>query len=53
MKYIGKSTCFFTLGVISISVFGQSKKLPNVVFVLADEWRGQAVGYAGATAYSI
>jgi len=34
-------------GVLSISAIGQTKKAPNVVFVLADEWRAQATGYNG------
>jgi arylsulfatase A-like enzyme len=35
------------LGLMSVSVNGQVSKAPNVVFVLADEWRGQDLGYNG------
>lgn len=35
------------LGLIAISATGQARKSPNVVFVLADEWRAQDVGYNG------
>lgn len=35
------------LGIFSISVSGQVRKAPNVVFVLADEWRAQDLGYNG------
>lgn len=35
------------LSVISVSVSGQAEKAPNVVLVLADEWRAQSVGFNG------
>lgn len=35
------------LGMISVSAFGQTRKVPNVVFVLADEWRAQDLGFNG------
>jgi len=35
------------LGILSISVSGKVRKAPNVVFVLADEWRAQDLGYNG------
>lgn len=35
------------LAVISATASGQASKSPNVVFVLADEWRNQSVGYNG------
>jgi arylsulfatase A-like enzyme len=31
----------------SFSVFGESGKQPNILFVLGDQWRAQATGYAG------
>jgi arylsulfatase A-like enzyme len=34
-------------GLLSVSVNGQVSKAPNVVFVLADEWRAQDVGFNG------
>ena len=34
------------LGAIASSSFIQAQKAPNVIFVLADEWRGQDVGYS-------
>ena len=45
--HLRKTLGFAILGVISISVNGQTRKAPNVVFVLADEWRGQDLGYNG------
>jgi arylsulfatase A-like enzyme len=42
-----KTLGFAVLGVISVSVSGQTRKAPNVIFVLADEWRGQDLGYNG------
>ena len=48
MKIISrKSVGIALLSVFSASVSGQARKAPNVVFVLADEWRGMAVGYNG------
>jgi len=35
------------VGLFSISATAQTSKAPNVVFVLADEWRAQDVGYNG------
>lgn len=35
------------LGMISVSAIGQARKAPNVVFVLADEWRAQDLGFNG------
>jgi arylsulfatase A-like enzyme len=35
------------LSIIYVSADGQARKAPNVVFVLADEWRGMDVGYNG------
>jgi len=35
------------LGVISSPFIVQAQKPPNVIFVLADEWRAQDVGYNG------
>src|SRR5665648_132875 len=40
---VGISLC----GVIYSSFFLQAQKSPNVIFVLADEWRGQDLGYNG------
>ncbi len=34
-------------GIASPSLSGQAVKAPNVVFVLADEWRAQDLGYNG------
>lgn len=47
MEYFKKSAGLVILGALAISVGGQVKKLPNVVFVLADEWRAQDVGFNG------
>lgn len=38
---------FAVLGTISVSVNGKDPVYPNVVFVLADEWRAQDIGYNG------
>jgi len=35
------------LGLIVSPLNGQNRQTPNVVFVLADEWRGQDLGYNG------
>jgi arylsulfatase A-like enzyme len=35
------------LGLIAAGVNGQASKAPNVVFVLADEWRAQDLGFNG------
>jgi arylsulfatase A-like enzyme len=35
------------LGVFSSSLIIQAQKAPNVIFVLADEWRAQDLGYNG------
>lgn len=35
------------LGMFSISSGAQTRKTPNVVFVLADEWRAQDLGFNG------
>ncbi len=35
------------LGMAAVSVSGQVQKRPNVVFVLADEWRAQDIGFNG------
>lgn len=43
-----RSTAFVILGTLSASaVTGQIRKSPNVVFVLADEWRAQDAGFNG------
>ena len=47
MEYFKKSAGLMMLGALAISVSGQVKKSPNVVFVLADEWRAQDVGFNG------
>jgi arylsulfatase A-like enzyme len=46
-KDIIKGAGLMVIGVLSISAAGQTKKAPNVVFVLADEWRAQATGFNG------
>jgi arylsulfatase A-like enzyme len=45
--YRNKSLGITLLGLFTFSAGGQVKKAPNVVFVLADEWRAQDVGYNG------
>ena len=48
MKIIsGRNVGIAFLSVISASVCGQTRKAPNVVFVLADEWRGVDAGFNG------
>jgi len=48
MKIISrKSVGIALLSVFSASVSGQARKAPNVVFVLADEWRGVDAGFNG------
>jgi arylsulfatase A-like enzyme len=42
-----KSSGLVIFGVISASAVGQALNAPNVVFVLADEWRAQDLGYNG------
>src|SRR5438874_5073113 len=39
--------CVIAFGLVSSSVHAQQTKRPNIVFVLADQWRAQATGYAG------
>jgi arylsulfatase A-like enzyme len=39
--------CITIFGILSSSCSSQTQKAPNVIFVLADEWRGQDVGYIG------
>src|SRR3954452_7190447 len=34
-------------GVGAAALLGQGAKRPNVLFILADEWRAQATGYNG------
>lgn len=46
-KYFNKFFGITLLAAISVNVIGQAGKAPNVVFVLADEWRNQSVGYNG------
>jgi len=38
---------FSLFGIICTSLSGQTLKAPNIIFVLADEWRAQDVGYNG------
>lgn len=40
-------TLFLMLVYFSFSLKGQDAQRPNVVFVLADQWRAQATGYNG------
>ena len=42
-----KNAGFLMISAIALTACGQTKKAPNVVFVLADEWRGQAKGFNG------
>ncbi len=44
-----KNAGLIILGALSISAGGQVKKSPNVVFVLADEWRARDIGFNGNT----
>ncbi len=44
---LNKSIGFVLVGALASSVSGQTRKAPNVVFILADEWRAQDVGYNG------
>src|SRR5213082_1482244 len=39
--------CVIAFGLVSSSVHAQQTKRPNIVFVLADQWRAAATGYAG------
>src|SRR5436190_9750684 len=39
--------CAFIAGLVSASMAAEQVKRPNIVFVLADQWRAQAMGYAG------
>ena len=45
--HLNKCFSLALLGALATSVSGQAQKAPNVVFVLADEWRAQDVGYNG------
>jgi arylsulfatase A-like enzyme len=51
MKKVKWNRCsglFFLLFVLgTISTVAQSKKSPNLVIILADQWRGQALGFEG------
>jgi arylsulfatase A-like enzyme len=38
---------FLQLAGAAPTILGQAVRRPNVVFILADEWRAQATGYAG------
>ena len=42
-----KATGLTVVSALSAMVSAQSTKVPNIVFVLADEWRAQATAYAG------
>ena len=42
-----KLFCVYVLGFISLNAMAQTSKKPNVIFVLADEWRAQATGFNG------
>ncbi len=44
-----KGVGMMVFGALSVAAFGQTTKAPNVVFVLADEWRAQATGFNGDT----
>lgn len=50
---IKKSTLWFLLLCISINTLSQSqtinqqKKKPNLLIIIADQWRGQAIGFEG------
>src|SRR5436190_16454346 len=39
--------CAFIAGLVSASMAAEQVKRPNIVFILADQWRAQATGYAG------
>lgn len=38
---------FSVLGLLTLSLAAGEKRPPNILFVFADQWRAQAVGYAG------
>lgn len=42
-----KLFCMSALAFLGISSFAQANKKPNIIFVLADEWRGDATGFNG------
>src|SRR2546423_10212972 len=39
--------CALAMALACDSVHAEQVKRPNIVFVLADQWRAQATGYAG------
>jgi arylsulfatase A-like enzyme len=38
---------FVFLGIHTSQIFGQETKKPNILYILVDQWRAQATGYAG------
>jgi arylsulfatase A-like enzyme len=36
-----------TAGIVATCAFGKARPRPNILFILADEWRAQATGYNG------
>lgn len=38
---------FIFFGINTVKVFGQETKKPNILYILVDQWRAQALGYAG------
>jgi arylsulfatase A-like enzyme len=38
---------FIFFGINTTMVFGQETKKPNILYILVDQWRAQALGYAG------
>ncbi|MCL6103563.1 MAG: sulfatase-like hydrolase/transferase, partial [Bacteroidetes bacterium] len=44
---LSKSIALALFGSLTAIANGQIRKAPNVVFVLADEWRAQAAGFNG------
>jgi len=43
MKRIITTCCFLTMSLVSLL----AQKKPNIVLVIADQWRGQAIGFLG------
>jgi len=44
---LSNNMCISLFGIIGSSFYLHAQKIPNVIFVLADEWRAQSVGYNG------
>ena len=38
---------FIFFGINTTMVFGHETKKPNILYILVDQWRAQALGYAG------